>query len=95
MKRAPLDSSPDLARLASDLQEATRSPGPRRHPLLLERLAEAARQGDRPEFDRLFDRCFERVYAIAWRVAGDRARAEAITTHILCEAALEAAHGRR
>ena len=60
------------------------------HPLF-EELAQAARDGDQAKFDRLFDCCFGWVYAIAWRVTRDRARSEAITTHVLCEAVTEAA----
>jgi hypothetical protein len=53
---------------------------------LLESMAEAARRNDRATFDRLFDCCFGWVYAIAWRVTHDAARAEAITAHVLREA---------
>lgn len=58
---------------------------------LFDQLTQAAREDDRAEFDRLFDCCFGWVYAIAWRLTGDQARAEAITTQILCDAMNEAA----
>ncbi len=95
MKRAAFDAGPELALVASDLQRTTRRSLPRRRGLLLDLLFEAARRGDRAEFDRIFDRCFARVYATAFHVTRDRARAEAITTHILCEAGIEAARERR
>ena len=95
MKRAPSALGPELALVAGDLQRTPRRIRPRRRRLLLDQLVEAARQDDLTEFDRIFDRCFGRVYALAWRVTQDRARAEAITAHILCEAAIEAAHARR
>ncbi len=77
--------------MASGLQRTTRSTRPRRRHRLLERLAAAARLDDRAEFDRIFDLSFERVYAIAWRLTGDRARAEAITAHVLSEAVVQGA----
>jgi hypothetical protein len=91
MKRAVLESNPEVAQMASGLQQATRGTRPRRRHRLLERLAAAARLDDRPEFDRIFDLSFERVYAIAWRVTGDRARAEAITAYVLSEAVVHGA----
>lgn len=95
MKRAASDHGPELTRMASDLQRAPRRIQSRRRQLLLDQLVDAARQDDPDEFDRIFDRCFARVYALAWRVTRERARAEAITEHILCETGLEAARRRR
>jgi hypothetical protein len=95
MKRVPSDLGLQLALVASGFEQTTPRSQPRRRPLLLERLVEAAHQDDLAEFDRIFDRCFGRVYALAWRVTRDRAKAEAITAHILCSAAIEAARGRR
>lgn len=95
MKRAPSDLGLELALVASDLPRSTRRTQLRRRQLLLDQLVEAARLDDLAEFDRIFDRCFGRVYAIAWHVTRDRARAEAITAHILCEAGIEAARRRR
>jgi hypothetical protein len=91
MKRVALESNPDVAQRASGLQQPTRSTGPRRRERLLGRLAAAARQDDRVEFDRIFDLNFERVYAIAWRVTRDRARSEAITAHVMSEAVIRGA----
>ena len=73
------------------LDGASRTIGTQYPPIepLFDELAEAALQQDRAEFDRLFDCCFDRVYAMAWRVTGDRGRSEAITTHILSEVVIE------
>jgi hypothetical protein len=57
---------------------------------LLDSMAQAARRNDRASFDRLFDCCFGWVYAVAWRVTGDAARAEAITAQVLRKAVIEA-----
>jgi hypothetical protein len=57
---------------------------------LFDEFAEAVRQQDRAGFDRLFDRCFGQVYAMAWRLTGDRLRSEAITTDILRDVVIEA-----
>lgn len=95
MKRVPSELGLELALVASDLQRTTRRSLPRRRQLLLDQLVEAGRQDDLAEFDRIFDRCFERVYGLAWRVTRERARAEAITAHILCAAGIKAARGRR
>jgi hypothetical protein len=54
-------------------------------------MAQAARRNDRATFDRLFDCCFECVYAVAWHVTQDAARAEAITAHVMREAMIAAA----
>jgi hypothetical protein len=51
--------------------------------------AQAARRNDRETFDRLFVCCFGWVYAVAWRVTQDPARAEAITAYVLREAVIE------
>jgi hypothetical protein len=56
---------------------------------LLASMAQAARRNDRETFDRLFDCCFGWVYAVAWRVTQDPARAEAITAYVLREAVIE------
>jgi hypothetical protein len=94
MKRAPSDLGLQLALVASDLERTTPPSQPRRRPLLLDQLVEAAQRDDLAEFDRIFDRCFGRVYALAWHVTRDRARAEAITAHILCAAAIKATRDR-
>lgn len=91
MKRAPSDLGLELALVTSDFERTTRRTQTRRRQLLLDQLVEAAWRDDLAEFDRIFDRCFGRVYALAWRVTHDRERAEAITAHILCEAAIQAA----
>ena len=90
MKRALIGSDAELAPVESGAQRAIA--GPRARPLqpLFHQLAEAAHRGDRAAFDRVFDDCFGRVYGIAWRVTRDHARAEVITTQILCEAVFEA-----
>ena len=54
-------------------------------------MAQAARRNDRASFDRLFDCCFGWVYAVAWRVTGDAARAEAITAQVLRQAVIDKA----
>jgi hypothetical protein len=95
MKRVPSELGLELALVASDLQRTTRRSLPQRRQRLLDQLVEAGRQDDRAEFDRIFDRCFKRVYALAWRVTRERARAEAITAQILCAAGIKAARGRR
>lgn len=91
MKRDPFEPTAEVALMASSARESILSPQTRPLQALFDRLpidqlAEAARQDDRAEFDRLFDRCFERVYAIAWHATGDQARSESLTTRILCEA---------
>lgn len=84
--------------MASSARSSIGSPEPRPLQPLFDRLpfdklAEAAQQDDRAEFDRLFDRCFERVYAIAWHATGDQVRAETITTQILYEAVTSSISG--
>jgi hypothetical protein len=56
---------------------------------LIGSMAQAARRNDRETFDRLFDCCFAWVYAVAWRLTHDTARAEAITAHLLHESLIE------
>lgn len=58
---------------------------------LFDSMVQAARRNDRATFDRLFDCCFECVYAVAWRITHDAARAEAITAHVLRGAMIKAA----
>ena len=49
-------------------------------------LLDAAEAGDRERFDKLYEHCVERVYAIAWRVVRNRARAEELTARVLLDA---------
>jgi len=71
-------------------QRTIGSSQPRPVERLFDELAEAVRQQDRAGFDRLFDRCFGQVYALAWRLTGDRRRSEAITTDILRDVVIKA-----
>jgi hypothetical protein len=51
---------------------------------IVEELVEAARRGDRAQYDRLFDLWFGAVYRITLqRVDGDEARAQALTCRAL------------
>ena len=55
-------------------------------PVILEELVDAARRGDRAEFDRLFDLWFGAVYRVTLRrVDGDEARAQSLTRRMLIE----------
>ena len=55
-------------------------------PVILEELVDAARRGDRAQFDRLFDLWFSVVYRLTLRrVDGDEARAQSLTQRILIE----------
>ena len=91
MKPPQLGSTTEVAHVASGAQPSI-GIQPRLRPLqpLFRQLAAAARRDDRAEFDRLFEGCFGRVYAVAWRVTGDHAQAEAVTEHILYEAMIAA-----
>jgi hypothetical protein len=55
-------------------------------PVILEELVDAARRGDRAQFDRLFDLWFSAVYRLTLRrVDGDEARAQSLTQRVLVE----------
>lgn len=70
-------------------QRTIGSSQPRPVESLFDDFSEAVRQQDRAGFDRLFDRCFGLVYALAWRLTGDRLRSEAITADILRDVVIE------
>jgi DNA-directed RNA polymerase specialized sigma24 family protein len=76
--------------MRSAFERAVRTSHPWPLHVLFAELAQAARNDDRAGFDRLFDCCFEWVYAVAWRVTRDRARAQAITEEVLSQAMAEA-----
>jgi hypothetical protein len=62
------------------------SPSERPAPTSVERVRaalRAARDGDKQAFDQIFDRCFDAIYALAWKLSGDRARAERLTENAL------------
>lgn len=55
-------------------------------PVILEELVDAARRGDRAQFDRLFDLWFGAVYRLTLRrVDGNEARAQSLTQQVLIE----------
>ena len=55
-------------------------------PIILEELVDAARRGDRAQFDRLFDVWFGAVYRLTLRrVDGNEEHAQSLTRRILIE----------
>lgn len=43
----------------------------------------AARDGDKSAFDHVFDQGFDAIYALCWRLTGDRIQAEKLTENVL------------